>query len=355
MIAVEDPGFGIPAEALDRVFDAFAQVEQGSSIVRGGVGLGLPIAKWIAEQLGGALEVTSTEGRGSTFTLRVAIGPLDDAEWVTPGKTMAPAPPSARQRRGGARPRLKGKILLAEDFRDVRDLISHALVQAGADVKAVDDGEKAVKAASEQQFDLILMDVRMAGMDGATATAELRRRGCPTPIIALTASTTNTEHERILEAGFDNLWAKPISLEQLLERTADYLEAIPCDATADEDTSALDSTLETENPRLAAAVGEFVRNLPARLHKLEAAVGAGDLQHARELLHQLVGVAGIVGYLPVSEEAARVLARVKDGSLSGTDDLQRLENLADRIARGFLESASGSGRHAPHDPPAPEG
>jgi CheY-like chemotaxis protein len=327
------------------VFDTFTQVDPASSHARSGVGLGLPLSKWIAQQLGGSLEVTSVKGRGSTFTLRVATGPLDDAEWVAPAE-IAIQPASAAARRHSTTPlRLRGKILLAEDFYDVRDLVSHALARAGAEVEAVDNGEDAISAATEHGFDLILMDVRMPGMDGLTATTELRRRGCLTPIIALTASTTEGERGRILRAGFDDVWPKPISLDDLVERTADYVCAEPDDAALGASTRPPSSPSAARDPRLASVVAEFVNGLPARLHKLRSVTEAGNIPQAGELLHQLAGAGGIFGYLSLSQEAARLLAGIRDGTFSGPDDLGPIEDLVADIMRERRDD-SGDAPHA---------
>ncbi len=336
-IAVEDTGAGIPAGDTERIFETFTQIGPGTPGISGGVGLGLPLARWIAEQLGGVLEVTSVKDRGSTFTLRVSTGPLDDAAWVTPGEmSILPKPPSGLDTMASG-PRIRGHILLAEDFPDTRKLIEQALTNVGAKVTTVDNGEDAVKVALAEQFDLILMDVRMPGMNGLSATAELRRRGCLTPIIALTASTTEDDRERILKSGFDDLWTKPITLEQLHDEVAAYLRE-----TSEEvgrgDQAGLDrSTATIEDPRLAAARTEFARNLPSRLARVTAAVKARDIDQAREALHQLVGAGGMHGFTSVSQEAARLLELARNGTLAEHPD--ELEPLKDLVKQA-VESVS---------------
>ena len=327
-IAVEDTGVGIPAGDNERIFETFTQIGPGTPGISGGVGLGLPLARWIAEQLGGVLEVTSVKDRGSTFMLRVATGPLDDAAWVTPGETsILPKPPSGLDTMASG-PRIRGHILLAEDFPDTRRLIEQALTNMGAKVTAVDNGEDAVKVALAEQFDLILMDVRMPGMNGLSATAELRRRGCLTPIIALTASTTEGDRERILKSGFDDLWAKPITLEQLHDEVAAYLRETSEEAGRGDQAGLDRSTATLEDPRLAAARTEFARNLPSRLARVTAAVKARDLGQAREVLHQLVGAGGMHGFTSVSQEAARLLELARNGTLAEhPDELESLKDL----------------------------
>ncbi len=338
-VSVEDTGRGIPAQDLQRIFDVFTQLDQETSAVSMGMGLGLPLAKWIAGQLGGTLDATSVEDRGSTFTLRIAIGPVDDSEWVTPEEAVASHPSvrtdrlaSPLHRGSAARQRLHGRVLLAEDARDLRDLIVDVLTDTGAEVTAVSDGEEAVKAALEGTFDLILMDVWMPKMLGSDATAELRRRGCLTPIIALTAATAPGDRRRLLDGGFDDLWAKPISMDRISEGVADYLETV-----ADGSGGQADSRT-SGGASIHYAATEFARSLASRLRAIREALDASDLHRAHGLLHQLTGTAGTLGFMPVSEEAARLIRMLQEGSLAKDPEL--LGPLADLIERSNLPKNS---------------
>ncbi len=337
-IAVEDSGVGIPGEEIENIFQTFAQIEPGPSGIFGGVGLGLPLAKWIAEQLGGSVDVTSHEGRGSTFTLRVAANPPENTEWFTPEDLTIPVRP--RLRTGGSRRKgvLSGYILLAEDFPDTRRLIEEALNGCGATVVAVGNGEDAVKAALGRSFDLILMDIRMPGMDGLAATAELRRQGCMTPIVALTASTSGRDREQILKAGFDDFWKKPIPLDLLVESVATYIgteQAKPTMSARDESASCIS---EATQKRLAVVRAEFVGNLPQRLARITSAVETRDMLEAREALHQLFGAGGIHGFMSISEEAARLLELARNETLAGCPhELSKLEELIEDAARTIRE------------------
>lgn len=315
-ICVEDTGPGIAPEALERIFETFGQLDTGPATAMRGVGLGLPLAKWIAERLGGRLDVESVVGVGSTFRLRVQTGPLDGVAWVTPAAPMVVSG-SARDREDGrGATRLCGKVLLAEDFADARELIRAALEEAGAEVTSVADGRQAVDAAAEATFDLILMDNRMPVMDGVTAVRELRRRGCQTAIIAVTASTSARERARVLDAGFDDLWPKPLSLGRIVKQVGDYLETRAPDEASDtrSDDDAHPSVSLAD--RIAAVAAEFGASLGARVGAIRDAVDAGDNARAREMLHQLVGSAGIHGFMEIADEAARVLPLAKSGTLA---------------------------------------
>jgi CheY-like chemotaxis protein len=306
--------------------------------------LGLPIAKWIAEKLGGTLEVQSVFGRGSTFTLRIATGPLDGVPWI--------APPEEVERTGTPLPkaghkspcRLQGRVLLAEDAGDIRKLIEYALRRCGVEVTAVENGRQAVEAATRDAFDLILMDIRMPELDGLSAAVELRRRGCRATIIALTASTSDRERDRILASGFDDFWSKPISLDDLVERVAMYLPSRegsiedqvvasgPHGKPSLKGSRAFELPGVTTGDRMAAAVAEFAASLPVRAGAIRAAVEGGDLPRARDLLHQLVGSSGIHGFMSISHETARLLQILKNPTIAiGPAELRSLEDMIARL------------------------
>ena len=352
-LVVEDTGPGIPAQDLDRIFEDFAQLELGPGQTLGGVGLGLPVARSIAQQLGGSLTVSSVVGQGSVFTLRATTGPLDDADWLTP---EAPSRrPGTRGTREGTlvavHGQLAGAILLAEDFGDARELMCYALRRAGADVTGVPDGNAALTAVAQADFDLILLDIRMPGLDGLAVATELRRQGCLTPLIALTASVGEEQRERILRAGFDDLWRKPIALAALVSACSAYVPGSG-EAGGDAETGSsgagpstpagpVDGGLDLSNPRMVEAVASFAETAAERLVDLEDAVAGGQTDVAREILHQLVGAAGLHGFPELSEEAAAVLARVKSAQppvqLADLATLHELVDQAHDRARSLTE------------------
>ncbi len=344
-VVVADTGIGIAPPDTERVFETFTQIDPTSAGVYGGVGLGLPLTRWISQQLGGTLEIASEKGRGSTFTLRVATGPVDEAHWLKPDE-VRPADASTDVEPSFSTPRLRGCVLIAEDFHDTLRLLEYALTSTGVSVVTVDNGEDAVRAATDQPFDLILMDVRMPRMSGTEATAELRRRGCLTPIIALTASTATSERSRLLEAGFDDHWAKPIALDDLVRRASAYLSAGPSAECEKEMPAGARESGSSGSPLLVSVVSEFVEALPARITVLRKAVLEGNLKTAQDLLHQLAGAGGVHGFMPISREAVRLSRLAEDGGLTGNpSELTAMETLVDR-ARESRDTAPFAPREA---------
>ncbi len=330
-ISVEDTGPGIAETELERIFDLFEQVGPVGGDTRTGVGLGLPLARRIAEDLGGTLTVESQEGHGSRFTLRVATGSLDGVTWFPASDVDELWQPATAH---AERNVIDGSVLLAEDSRDARELLATALRNAGASVTAVENGKDAVEAAESGPFDLVLLDIRMPVMDGAAAAAELRRQGCLTPIIALTATAASEERDRLLDHGFDDIWAKPISLHEVVDRAAAYLGSRSKAVAGLRQGAGTCVSAARQDLRMESLRVEFARGLLDRFRAIQAAVQAGDLQTAREALHQLAGTGGIMGFMPLSEEAHRLLLQIEDGAFKNHEDgLERLDKIVTEITK----------------------
>lgn len=325
--AVEDTGTGIKDGDLERIFQAFSRADLRPHQVKSGAGLGLPLTETIARALGGSLEVQSEWGQGSIFTLVVPCGEVKNQEWTTLSGTVIPSKGQVLSSLPWPTHSPHGSILLAEDDPDVRLLVVGSLMRAGAEVVAVDNGRDAVELATQREFDLILMDVRMPIMTGMEAVAEMRSRGIIAPIIAMTASTAQTELEMLMRSGFDDLWPKPISMERLVESAMVYL---PEALLAGEPKSAPihDVSNSLDDMRMLQVIDEFKRTLPARLQRIEDAVSSNDQSETREALHQLTGTAGTMGMEELSDEAARLLNMIRvDGMPVGTNDLARIREI----------------------------
>jgi signal transduction histidine kinase len=211
--SVRDSGIGISAQSLELMFNAFQQADSSISRRYGGTGLGLPIARTLAERMGGTLRAQSEEGRGSVFTLEIPLALYKQA-------LPTPAAPRAASGNGHGEGR---NVLLVEDNPVNQTVIESMLRSLGFTVSVATDGAQAVRHAGEQQFEAILMDCRLPIIDGYEATRQIRRLPGrdDVPIIALTANALQGDRENCLSAGMNDYLAKPFKrndLQQILQR-----------------------------------------------------------------------------------------------------------------------------------------
>ncbi len=221
---VHDTGIGMDEQQLGQVFEPFTQADGSTTRRFGGSGLGLPISRKLCELLGGGLSAECVLGQGCTFVARLATGPLEGLRRVSATEQRARREPFAVREY----PQLAGRVLLAEDGADNRALVQEQLERCGLECEVACNGGAAIEAvaAAEREgrpFDLVLMDIHMPELDGCAATAELRRRGCTLPILALSANAMSGDRERCLAAGCDEYASKPIDGRALCETCARLL------------------------------------------------------------------------------------------------------------------------------------
>ncbi len=224
---VIDTGPGIAESDLECIFEPFRRLSGAARSAQHGSGLGLSIARRLAEQLGGEIRIQSRVGSGSTFTLSI---PVETAE----GELLAQ--PSLRARAvGGARmSSIEGLIvgcraLVVDDVEDVRRIAAHFLERSGALVELASSGDQALErienaAAGETPYDVVLLDMRMPGLGGDEVAARLRAHGFDRPILAVTASAAREQRERWLRAGCDEVIPKPIDGLGLVQAVAGHLQ-----------------------------------------------------------------------------------------------------------------------------------
>jgi len=208
-ITVEDTGVGIPAESLGRIFEPFTQADGTTSRRFGGSGLGLSICQRLTDLMGGRLSVSSQEGAGSCFSLRL---PLEVAArcQAAEGRPV-PVPPVWQG------PALK--ILLVEDNQTSIKYTTSALALLGVTVVVAENGQLALDYLQTNSADLVLMDIQMPVMGGDEALHCLRRReesgARHLPVIALTAYALKGDKEKYLQMGFDGYLSKPVIIKDL--------------------------------------------------------------------------------------------------------------------------------------------
>jgi PAS domain S-box-containing protein len=217
-IEVQDSGIGLSDAARDRLFSPFAQADSSISRKYGGTGLGLSISKQLAELLGGAIGIADSDENGSTF-------------WFTVRFDAVSAPKKQKVRKAALDQAWSTsrslRILVAEDNLINQKIITAILGKLSHRITVVENGELAVAQAATEEFDLVLMDIRMPKMNGLQATAAIRRTAGPnrnTPIIALTADIVARNTEEYIASGMNAVCPKPVNTEDLLLTINELLE-----------------------------------------------------------------------------------------------------------------------------------
>jgi PAS domain S-box-containing protein len=221
VLTVSDTGVGIPAAFLPHVFDRFRQADAGISRARGGLGLGLAIARQLVELQGGQISVVSDgPGKGSTF--RVAL-PL---RIVHTGRPIeAPEHRPAKPDRYLDVPQLQGvRILAVDDDGDALALLREILETTGATVTTADSGEHALESIEHMTPDMLVADLAMPQMNGFELIDRLRQSEVPEiremPAAALTAYARSEDRARALRSGFQIHLTKPIDPGELMAAVA---------------------------------------------------------------------------------------------------------------------------------------
>jgi CheY-like chemotaxis protein len=220
-VRVTDSGVGIDPLFLPHVFEQFRQGDASTARSKGGLGLGLFIARQLIDAHGGSIRAESAGlDAGTAFIVTLPV--------LSARAGPGPVPSHADHRRSGDRltaPPLFGvRVLIVDDEPDVRELMVTALERSGATVTSVGSAVDALSVLTHAEMDVLLADIAMPGQDGydliratrALPSARARR----IPAAAVTACARDDERQRVLAAGFQRHLAKPIQLDALVQTVA---------------------------------------------------------------------------------------------------------------------------------------
>lgn len=214
---IADNGIGMSEQFQQHLYEPFSREEQRVEGASSGTGLGAPIAKQLVELMGGTMSFTSTLGQGTTFTIRLPFEQCKRSEIPQAVRVDAVDIDAVRGLR----------VLLVEDNELNAEIAQFTLDRAGAIVTHVKDGESAVEtfaASAPHEYDVVLMDIMMPGIDGLEATRQIRalarEDAATTPIIAVSANAFAEDRRLSREAGMDAHLSKPVSSRELVEALA---------------------------------------------------------------------------------------------------------------------------------------
>jgi signal transduction histidine kinase/FixJ family two-component response regulator len=340
---ITDTGIGIDKEKLNEVFERFNQGEDSITRNYGGTGLGLSIVKKLILLQYGNIEVTSEQGKGTSFIFHIPYG--ISKEQLTVKK-------AADTHYFKDRSNSPLRVLVVDDNAINQSLMKHLLSQWNIDFDVASNGLEAVDYLKENICDLILMDIQMPHMDGYAATRQIREvLKLNVPIIAMTAHAMAGEREKCLSRGMNEYISKPVNEEELFTLISNFglREAKETTTVPQEPVAAfqyIDLTYlhiisggDTSFEKIISQ--QFIENIPGHLHELVTAFQNKNFTTVKLRAHDLKSSIGIMGLLPLLQEKLDVLemATGDDPSLERTlADVKNIIDTAIDEAKIFSQS-----------------
>ncbi len=349
LFSVSDSGMGISPDYLQRIFTSFSQADLSTTRNFGGTGLGLAISQKLVQLMGGEIKVESELRVGSRFFFELTFPCCDE--------TVDKLPETTPLTDTATLPLPAARILLVEDNMINQEVARELLKRHGLQVTVADDGKQAVEIATQQEFDLIFMDIQMPRMDGYQATDLIRQhlKTKKLPIIAMTAHAVKGDREKCLAAGMDDYISKPIKADVLSQLITQYLgitKKPPATRANQAETNKDLLVIETMFPVIAGIDFQeglkrlknnhtlykkllclFVSKHADTIAEIEQALAENNRTEAKLKVHTIKGAAGNLGATAVAEQACQLEQCIEKGNPIGKCELAPFaQTLADFIA-----------------------
>jgi len=336
--SIQDSGIGIEPALQLQIFERFTQADESITRRFGGTGLGLSICRQLSQEMGGKIGVESTLGQGSTFWVEVKLKVAKASQCKA--EVALPTLPALQ-------------ILLVEDVEINQQVVLGLLEQH--QVTLADDGYKAIDIANRNTFDIILMDMHLPGLSGLDISAQIRQNSkvCNynTPIIALTASVRPDDIHDYFNAGLQDVVAKPVKQQLLLEAISRALDpqqprspiSIPRLNIFD-DTPLLDqSMIETHlqilgSAKLAKLMQSFCKTQQQLWPALQQSLASDDHYEVAHQAHKLAGACDMLGFAQASKLLRQLEHDAKDGSIKPSSQL--ISQLEPIMAQSLAKAAT---------------
>jgi PAS domain S-box-containing protein len=336
--SIKDSGIGIPQHKIASIFDNFSQASSDTARKYGGTGLGLSITQRLIEKQNGMIHVESIPDEGSTFTFRLpyryANGIVEDTQKNTTMQQGLPA---------------ELRLLVAEDNDINRFILQKMLRDWNVTPDFAITGTEAVEMASKKEYDIILMDIEMPGMNGYKATEIIRNEFTSAmrnvPIVAMTGHAMQGERQKCMEAGMTDYLSKPFQPEDLrmliLKLTAKEnttATVIPQETAASEATPSTPPAVKYIDMTFLREISDgndqfyrefiemFLANTPVALHDLKESYSNKEWERLRQTSHKMKPSFNYVGLKELNQLSAKVEELAKNCSESA-----EIEKMINRI------------------------
>jgi len=324
---ISDTGIGIDKDKLSEVFERFNQGEDSTTRNYGGTGLGLSIVRSLIQLQNGNIEVSSEQGKGTTFHFYIPYGIA---------KEQITTIPSVNTQYFKDKSNAPLKVLVVDDNAINQSLMKHLLSQWNINFEIVSNGLEAVEYLRNNASDLVLMDIQMPQMDGYVATQKIREElNLNIPIIAMTAHALAGEREKCLSRGMNEYISKPIKEEELFKLISNFglanqnqnqveiEEEIPdfkyINLTYMQSVSGGDKSFEQ------IITQQFIENIPQHLEQLDSAYENHDFTLVKLRAHDLKSSVSIMGLLPLLQEKLDILEMTSEENPASKQTLEKIK------------------------------
>jgi PAS domain S-box-containing protein len=327
--SITDTGIGIEEDKIDDIFNPFLQADSSTSRKYGGTGLGLSIVKNLVELQGGEISVTSKSGEGTTFDILL---PFREADKEQPVQTL---PINQIQ---NLKWQMRLKVLYVEDVSTNQILMEEMLNDWGISVEMANNGNEALEMIDDCVYDLILMDIQMPGLDGFETTRMIRAKDGEyfrnVPILAMTASTSESMKHEIMRSGMQDIVLKPVNIDELRSKIVEHTSVVD-DSSEEIINTAEPDDVESNNHSIRfdktdqLFLGNVIRyqeflkkaleEFSINLELLEDAVSKQDLTTFRHISHRMKNILATFGIDELSNHLDEIRDKMQNGQLKAKD------------------------------------
>jgi len=331
-LKIKDTGIGIPESMINNIFESFSQSSKSTSYKFGGTGLGLSVVKQLVGYMDGKIDVESTEGVGTSVSLRI---PFYLPEKAVDFKTLKSSETDSKKESFSGH-----KILIVDDYTVNRRIVKGMLKKLGVDADEAEDGSTALEMVDQNVYSAIFMDVHMPGMGGLEATRRIREHDDESkrnvPIIAITASVLDRDIKECKQAGMDGFIAKPFTYDELYSSFKEFIKngrsANSKTASESNDSSGLDLNnlyeLTGGDKELLKEIMElFLDQTPGLMSKVLTHFKSNEYDKVKEFSHTLKPTFTYVGMDKATELAEQIELMAGENN----PDAEKLEELINEM------------------------
>lgn len=335
-LIVRDTGIGIDNDEMDNIFNKFQQENEHITRIYGGTGLGLSIVKKLVELFNGNIDVNSEKGKGTEFiiNLNMELGNEQIIEENLQHNNI-----SYKNIRFNNK-----KMLIVEDNKINAEMETKLFAKYGFDIDCVNNGEEAIDYCNDKKYDIILMDIRMKGIDGFLTTKAIKKRGKnkETYIAALTADIVSETIKQANEVGMDDVFLKPLNMDYIINSLCERFKyTIEKDESEEVIKEYQDNRLLSINKSIEKLDGDIhlynelltnlYNNYSNEVNEIIECVGKGEINKANSKIHVLKGLCGTIGANELKESIIAFKKIINSTTFDSYGELDAVEKRLKKV------------------------